>query len=228
MRRRTGSGVPRCSGVHLRRYGYPDMMSLRTPDLQQFLAMAEAAIHHRSADTNPLRPATDRMFAALQTPSGRAAPQASGRLPVCSHLASALEHACRQPAAVGALASAFATIEPRLCWRIRPGADAQGEHFLSSHANATIVGPEGLEIRSDVWIGVSLLAPHTRYPDHHHPPEEIYVALSDGQWRQGDGPWHTPGVGGLVHNTPNVVHAMRSAGSPLLALWFLWTEPTHL
>ena len=67
------------------------------------------------------------------------------------------------------------------------------------------------------------MAPDTQYPDHRHPPEEIYVVLSGGQWRQGSNPWHEPGTGGLVYNPPNVVHAMRSTEQPLLALWFLWT-----
>jgi quercetin dioxygenase-like cupin family protein len=69
------------------------------------------------------------------------------------------------------------------------------------------------------------MAPHTRYPDHRHPPEEIYVVLSEGEWCQESGPWHEPGIGGLVYNPPNIVHAMRSAERPLLALWFLWTGP---
>jgi hypothetical protein len=136
----------------------------------------------------------------------------------------ALENARSQQGALGALAQAFGVIEPQLHWRIRAGAETQGESFLDGHANATIVGPEGLEIRRDVWIGVSLMAPHIRYPDHRHPPEEIYVVLSDGQWRQASDPWHEPGIGGLVYNPPNVVHAMRSTERPLLALWFLWTE----
>lgn len=115
-------------------------------------------------------------------------------------------------------------IEPQLIWKVRPGAEAHGEQFLNGHANATIIGSEGLEIRPDVWFGVSLMAPHTRYPDHRHSPEEIYVVLSDGQWRQGSNPWHEPGIGGLVYNPPNIMHAMRSRERPLLALWFLWTE----
>ncbi len=114
-------------------------------------------------------------------------------------------------------------IEPQLDWKVRPGAEAHGKAFLHGHANATIVGREGLEIRDDVWIGVSLMAPQTRYPDHRHPPEEIYVVLSDGEWRQADNAWHVPGVGGLVYNPSNIVHAMRSADQPLLALWFLYT-----
>jgi quercetin dioxygenase-like cupin family protein len=122
------------------------------------------------------------------------------------------------------LADAFVVIEPHLTWKVRAGAETLGQEFLDGHANATITGPEGLEIRSDVRIGVSLVAPHARYPDHHHPPEEIYVALSDGQWRQALDPWHEPGMGGLVYNPPNIVHAMRATERPLLALWFLWTE----
>jgi quercetin dioxygenase-like cupin family protein len=87
--------------------------------------------------------------------------------------------------------------------------EAYGECFLSGHANATIVGPEGLDVRRDVWIGVSVMAPHTRYRDHSHPPKEVYVVLSPGEWRQGSGPWWEPGSNVLVYNPPNVVHAMR-------------------
>ena len=58
-------------------------------------------------------------------------------------------------ALISALADAFAVIEPQLSWKVRAGAETQGEGFLNSHANASITGSEGLEIRSDVWIGVS-------------------------------------------------------------------------
>jgi len=122
-----------------------------------------------------------------------------------------------------ALADGFAAIEPQLSWKIRAGAETQGEPFVTGHANAAIIGPQGLEVRNDVAVGVSLLAPHVRYPDHRHPPEEIYLVLSGGEWRQDSNPWHEPGIGGLVYNPPHVVHAMRSAELPLLALWFLWT-----
>ncbi len=203
------------------------MMSLRSPDLQQFLTLAQAAISDSPDAEGPVRVAAERMFTALQAPSEQTGRSGSSRLPVCHHLQAALEDVRRQPGPIGALASAFATIEPQLTWQVRAGGETQEEQFLNNHANATITGSEGLEIRSDVRVGVSFLAPHTRYPDHRHPPEEIYVVLSGGQWRQGSGPWHEPGVGGLVHNPPNVVHAMRSAERPLLALWFLWTGPNN-
>jgi hypothetical protein len=60
---------------------------------------------------------------------------------------------------------------------------------------------------------------------HRHPPEELYAVLSPGSWRQDAKPWHEPGLGGVVYNHPNVVHAMRSTEAPLLAVWCLWTGP---
>jgi quercetin dioxygenase-like cupin family protein len=199
------------------------MTSLRCPDLQLFLTSAAAAIRHQSGVDGRLGPAAERMFTALQEPSTQAVRTDTTRLPVCRYLATALEKAHQQQGPVGALANAFTVIEPLLTWKVRAGAEMLGEQFLNGHANATITGPEGLELRRDVRIGVSLMAPHMRYPDHCHPPEEIYVVLSDGQWRQASDPWHEPGIGGLVYNPPNVVHAMRSTERPLLALWFLWT-----
>jgi hypothetical protein len=199
------------------------MTSRRSPDFQRFLTSAEIAIRHRCGVDGPVHAAADRMITALKVAPGEVERKGGTRLPVCRHLATALDHARRQPGPAGDLADAFAVIEPRLDWQIRAGAEAHGEQFLDGHANATIAGPEGLEIRRDVRIGVSLMAPNVRYPDHHHPPEEMYVVLSDGQWRQADRPWHEPGIGGLVYNFPNVVHAMRSGANPLLAIWFLWT-----
>ena len=203
------------------------MTSLRSADLQLFLTAAEAAIRHGSGVDARVRVAAERIFTALQVPSAQAGQSDAARLPVCRHLAPALEQVRHQPGPVGALADAFATIEPQLHWKARPGAETQGEQFLNGHANATIAGAEGLEIRRDVWIGVSLMAPQIRYPDHRHPPEEIYVVLSSGEWRQESNPWHEPGVGGLVYNPPNIVHAMRSMERPLLALWFLSMEQAN-
>jgi quercetin dioxygenase-like cupin family protein len=200
------------------------MTQLRSPDLQSFLTMAEATISHGSGVDGPVRAASDRIFAALRTPTVQGQRSSAVRLPVCRHLGAAMENLSPQAGSVRALADAFAVIEPQLSWKVRPGAEAHGEAFMKGHANATIVGAEGLEIRSDVWIGVSLLAPDIRYPDHRHPPEEIYVVMSDGQWRQADDPWHEPGVGGLVYNPSNIMHAMRSTERPLLAVWFLSIE----
>lgn len=197
------------------------MAALRSSELQLFLTSAEEAIRHKSGSDDRVRLAAERIFSSLRTTPARAGQEKAGRLPVCEHLPIALEHA--RP--VGAIVDAFASIEPQFNWKLRDGAEKQGERFLNGHANATIIGPEGIEIRRDVRVGVSLMAPHMQYPDHRHPPEEIYLVLSQGQWRQASNPWHEPGIGGLVYNPPNIVHAMRSMDAPLLALWFLPIEP---
>ncbi|HTC08752.1 MAG TPA: dimethylsulfonioproprionate lyase family protein [Acetobacteraceae bacterium] len=202
------------------------MIPVRSPALQTFLTRAKAVIGQGSVVDGPVRVAADRMFTALNEPSPEGEPVEAARLPVCDHLPVALARARGAPGSIGALANAFAAMAPRLCWKTRPGAEAHGEAFSHGHANAIITGPdEGLEIRPDVRIGVSMMAPQKRYPDHHHPPEEIYIVLSDGEWWQADGAWHAPGIGGLVYNPPDILHAMRSADTPLLALWFLWTGP---
>src|SRR4051812_18454383 len=110
------------------------MTSLRSPDLQSFLSSAEAAARRASGAEDPARVATERIFAALQSPSGEGGEAGAARLPVCHHLSMALENARAQQGAPDALANAFAVIEPQLHWKMRAGAETQGESFLSGHA----------------------------------------------------------------------------------------------
>ena len=135
------------------------------------------------------------------------------RLPVCSLLPAALSVEVSH-SSLRLLLDAFGAVEPQLRWRRR-------ENCSGEHANAMLIGPGGLEERSDVWVGVSLMAPSVRYPDRSHPPEEVYLVASDGEFRQGNGAWFTPGVGGTLYNSPGIVHAMRSSNTPLLAFWLL-------
>jgi quercetin dioxygenase-like cupin family protein len=70
------------------------------------------------------------------------------------------------------------------------------------------------------------MAPGTTYPDHSHPPEELYVVVSPGEWRQNRGGWQPHGPGDLIHNPPGIDHAMQAGAVPLLALWLLWIGPS--
>ena len=159
-----------------------------------------------------------RVFDALRqpSPSGRNQP---ARLPACAHLADALATA---RGGHEALATSFAALEPNLTWTRRPKTDgSESANFTDGHANAMIVGPGGFEGRDDAWVGVSLLAPHVRYPDHDHSPEEVYLVLSEGKFQHGDSGWFEPGIGGSFYNTPNIKHAMASGEKPLFAIWCL-------
>jgi hypothetical protein len=186
-------------------------MASRNANLQatlDLLCRSVAADAARSADTERvLQIVEDRL---RSVPEGSPAPERV-RFPICDLLDEALAPATP-------LHVAFRAIASDLTWYRRPGG---GDRFQQSHANTMLLGPNGLESREDLWIGATLMAPNTDYPIHHHPPEEIYLVLSEGDWwRDGTG-WFTPGVGGTLYNQPDIRHAMRSHGRPLFALWAL-------
>ncbi|MCP5155566.1 MAG: cupin domain-containing protein [Ectothiorhodospiraceae bacterium] len=183
--------------------------------------LGQARVAFEAADVRaPARDAGRWLFDTLATPGAPAPPAPGTAVPVCAHLDPALATARGLGGPIAHAAEAIAALAPALCWRLRAGTPAD-DPFARAHGNAELVGRAGLERRLDVTVGLSLVAPGTTYPDHHHPPEEIYVVLSAGEWRQTDGPWHAPGPGGVVHNPPGIVHAMRALDTPLLALWLL-------
>jgi quercetin dioxygenase-like cupin family protein len=184
-----------------------------------FRAQFRAQFRTRAGDPRA-QASLRRIFAALRTPGAPGA--APARLPVCDLLPAAAEPGRFADPALRRLAAAILRLDPLLAWRRRPGAAPNASaDFASGHANAMIAGPGGLEERGDVWLGLSLLAPHVRYPDHDHPPEETYLVLGPGAFSQGGGPWFEPGRGGSFHNPPGILHAMRAGEAPLLALWAL-------
>jgi quercetin dioxygenase-like cupin family protein len=145
------------------------------------------------------------------------------RLPVCSYLPEAIATASAASEVLARLMDGFAAIEPYLCWYCRTTVGPYAsDNWPDGHANAAIIGANGVESRPALQIGVSLLAPHVRYPDHSHPPEEVYLVLSSGRFQHGTTPWFEPGIGGTFHNVPNIKHAMTSDAAPLLAMWCLW------
>lgn len=196
-------------------------MTARLPELQAFLDAFRDAIRAKAAPGSPAAAAAERIFGALATPADTLAPPPK-RLPVCHHIEPALAAAEAGEPAVARLASALRALDRHLSWSVRSTATQVGEPYLSGHANATIVGAGALEQRSDVWVGVSLMAPNITYPYHDHPPEEVYVSLSPGDWQQNADPWVTPGIGGIIYNPPGIRHAMRAANAPFLAAWCLW------
>jgi len=194
-------------------------MSERDENLQTFLDAARTA-YEEFAQAPQSQRSIGRIFAALENPG--TVRQATGtRLPVCEHLDAALSVEVPHPS-LQRLIAQFKAIEPQLEWRRRPTYDGTAsENFPDGHANAMIVGPGGLEERRDLWLGVTLMAPYVRYPDHNHAPEEVYLVLSEGEFRQGEGDWFSPGIGGSFYNVPQIRHAMRSLETPLFAFWAL-------
>ncbi len=195
-------------------------MTARSRDLQELIDLSHAAFD--AAVTEPAsRRSINAIFTALKQPAAERAGEGT-RLPVYDHLGPALDIAGRTRPDLKPLAEAFRTVAPRLDWgRRATWDDTASANFPDGHANAMIAGPRGLEHRTDAWLGVSLLAPNVRYPDHTHAPEETYLVLCESEFRHGDSDWFVPGVGGSFYNVPNIRHAMRSLDAPLFAFWAL-------
>lgn len=195
-------------------------MTLRDSNLQQLLDISQRIISG-SGDARAMR-AGERVFGRLGAREGSIGEVDADRLPVVRHnVDAALAALAAGASPMPELASAFAVVEARLTWGRRRNAEAVGEPFFNGHANATLVGPGGLEQRDDVWVGVTAMAPGIVYPDHDHPPEEVYIALSPGEWWNAEMDWTEPGPCGIIYNPPGILHAMRSHAEPFLALWFL-------
>lgn len=195
-------------------------MAPRSRPLQELLDATCAALTVRIRPGTPESSAMQRVAAAFAREAGDEPPSCPTTQPACNYLEGAIAGAERGPADVARVATAFRALVPNLHWRLKSIADPT---FATGHANTTLLGPypEALERRDDVWVGVSLMAPGITYPDHNHPPEEVYLALSRGYWRQQAHAWHEPGVGGIVYNPPGITHAMRSGDEPFLAIWCL-------
>lgn len=191
----------------------------RSESLQGFLDAAFTGFDRLTNDVRS-RHSIMQIFAALKD-AGKERTTPGKRLAVCDHYLSQALEVKSEHGVLQSLVARFRELEPRLEWKTRPVNDGSAsDNFPLGHANAMIVGPGGLEIRDDLWLGVSLMAPRVRYPDHDHSPEETYLVLSDGEFMQEDH-WFVPGIGGSFYNPPGIKHAMLSRDTPLLALWAL-------
>lgn len=196
------------------------MQEGRPAQLTTFLdALSFGLAGNRNPDARAM---LERVFAKLER---IAAPRVDGPadLPVCGLLEPALAELERPEHPLADLARSLRALAPQLQWSERPGpAPNANDIFAGGHANAMIIGPSGIEDRRDLWIGISLLAPGVRYPDHDHAPPEVYLVLTPGKFMHGSGDWLSPGVGGFFYNPPGILHAMTADPEhPLLAVWIL-------
>lgn len=192
----------------------------RAPGLQRLVNAAEQAL--AGADLSlDAQAAIRKVFGRLTIGQPMGQVQAEN-LPVLSLLPLAVANLHGYGQSLQDLGLAVQALSPSLGWSTRKSVGLTASAgFETAHANAVLIGPGGLEPREDVWVGLSLMAPHTRYPDHNHAPEEVYLVLSDGAFLQGDADWLQRAPGQTVYNTPWVRHAMRATDQPFLALWCL-------
>ena len=144
-------------------------------------------------------------------------------LPVLTHLPQAIgETMLLDPD----LAAAIAAVEDALSWlQSSSYSDALlGEGFSANYGWAQIIGPDGFFPGDDFLLGLLMLGPHRHYRDHYHPAPELYWPLTSGSfWSRNAGPFAEQPQGAVIWHTPMMLHATKTEGTPLLAVW-CWTK----
>ncbi|QRM57886.1 dimethylsulfonioproprionate lyase family protein [Sinorhizobium sp. BG8] len=120
---------------------------------------------------------------------------------------------------LGSLAALLEQLGPHLSRRIGAGGPYASVNFSASHAHATVAGPGGLEERADVQVGLTVMAPYCRFPDHKHPRRRLMLFLSNAEVSLNDGEWEKKRVGGVQLVDAGEKFAIRCTAEPMLAVW---------
>ncbi|MDR0672654.1 MAG: cupin domain-containing protein [Zoogloeaceae bacterium] len=121
-----------------------------------------------------------------------------------------------------AILAAFLPHLDVLPWRYSYDARADHPGLETRMAWAELVGPVAPFKSQRVCLGLTAIGAHTLYPAHTHPAVETYLVLSgSARWTMNEhARTHPPGT--LILHPSNVVHAMQTDTSPLLAA-YAWT-----
>lgn len=76
----------------------------------------------------------------------------------------------------------------------------------------------------EINCGLMLIGAGCTFPLHNHPPQELYLPLTEsGEWRVGGSTEFRPyGSDELPYNHPHDTHSVRAGDEPLLAMFVLW------
>lgn len=141
-------------------------------------------------------------------------------LPACAFLGDAL--ALGRQGAEADLAQSVAALTGTLTWTYSYPTDPRWPELGQKVAFSQIVGARGILASSRLYLGLTLIAPHTHYPAHRHPAIETYLVIAGNAWWQlDDAPESRHAPGSLILHPRNAAHAMRTEAEPLLAL-FSW------
>ncbi|MBC8749513.1 MULTISPECIES: dimethylsulfonioproprionate lyase family protein [Paraburkholderia] len=194
-------------------------MYARQKTLQNFINVAHVLFQNQALP-QAARELSCKVFRRLATESDDGKRNLT-IYPACTYLDRALASVSAGDTPLACAARSVKELEPFIGWQRRTTGLNGSENYVEDHVNGMIVGPGGMESRYDVQLGFSLMAPNTRYSDHQHVPEEAYVLLTAGDFKQENGDWFDPGIGGGLYNRSNISHAMRTRDLPFFAFWCL-------
>lgn len=134
-------------------------------------------------------------------------------------LEAALQNAIATRDAYSEIARCVWRLADSLVWiRGRSGPFAS-LNFEKAHAHSVIVGPGGLEDRSDIRVGLTYMEPYSRFPDHVQRFSRAFLLLSPCELSIAGESWFSTGIGGVYAAEAGQSFAMRCTTTPLLAVW---------
>ncbi|HLY66899.1 MAG TPA: dimethylsulfonioproprionate lyase family protein, partial [Chloroflexota bacterium] len=197
-------------------------MSARRKDLPRDLTLLLEILRRRyAAEAAVAKPALAAELVSLLEawPNVRQPVSANpSQLPASAYFIDALAAGTRGPEA--ALASGLAALASFLRWTYSYPARRDQPDLAKRVAFSQIVGPGGLLRSDELRLGLTLIAPTTQYPAHHHPAIETYLVVSGtASWRLGSEHERPQPPGTCIFHPSGEAHAMRSHEDPLLAIY---------
>lgn len=170
---------------------------------------AEAAELAAFADLlsgRPAAPSRRRARAALTVPGLRHLPRALAALDAAP------------PSSLGEAATAALG---HAAWSSYYARSDWSAAFVDELAVGALVGPGAPRPAEALALGLFVQGPHTVYPPHAHPAEEVYAVLTgEPAFQSGAGAPFTPRpAGSIVRHPGDVAHAIETGESPLLAVY---------
>lgn len=143
---------------------------------------------------------------------------AEGRLEAGVHPVALLAEAL-QPNGIEDVIQAFSPLFRDLPWRYGYSSRIDLPGLENRMAWAELVGPLAPFRSEEICLGLTYIAPHTRYVEHRHPAVESYFVLSgSARWTAaGLGAERSPGS--LILHGADVSHQMETGNEALLAAY---------
>ncbi len=154
-------------------------------------------VFHKLMHAEPLHPSGKTMPAALQAMFNRSLKKLEKAGPL-----------------LGALASDLKAMDELLRWSPGRSGPYAGRSFEAQHSHAIIVGPGGLEERQDLRVGLTLMAPYCRFPDHQPHQARAYLALSSSEFCVGADGWEHINPGAVFFVNCGEWIALRCISGP--------------
>lgn len=168
-------------------------------------------IERRGEIAAEFRPSLTAGAAAFRSALGSATPLASTRESVPA--VDALDGLSPSP-----IADAVVAASDEIPWTTSPRLADGGRDIALGRIDAA-------RDLDGIGCGLMLVRPGAVYPEHAHPPDELYLPITgvDARWRFGGrGDYRPLGPDELVYNPPNGTHGTVAGSEPVLALWVLW------